>query len=832
MYTNLLTQYILTITLINLIRPQFQIITTNLNLNSNPYENLKTYLNDSTKKFIHNFFKYSNFTSCNIDEYLNEIYQHSFNINNYLGDFNGCSKIKNMRYLHLIYIKLLEENHYDQDNNLIIDKNKFNRNFYDNNLSYYFKDLIFTEYQQFGICVPQCVNYINNITISNPFKNDNENSTYLANVYDINTVLSNQIKEKGNMEFYLSIIFLLLFALSLFFAIFSDLSRCCCCKRKDNISNNSYQTFSNSEDEGEEERKDEGEDEVKEQNNNQNNNHSKDKKRISNKSIILNDIKYLSFSHKENKCLKFYKFLSSIFSMTKNYNRIIKDTSGKNKVHSSYVNDHSLGFINGMKGINLLCFIYCSFLWTFLTSPNVIVKNINKKEELLKQGAALFILFFGHIFFHLYFAINGFILSFKFLSHINNNKVNSLINSNSNRKPKSKLVLFIGFILSQFYFYIVLIILLITVSNLEIIFNMTNTFTNKSQQNLSENSPLFYIYKDASLYNIKNYFVSFLVLQNGLGIDYFLKNGFIFTFFYISINEIQYFFISIFLLIMYQTKNKIGLFLSIITYFSALGGRIINLIYFNEKDFAFRGDIFNFIEISSFKFLSGFPVYVIGVFFGLVYYEYYNSNKMKINYHVNNNVAHTSFFSSSDESRLSYSEMELKKDYKFINLIKFTDTRLIIIISIITFVLASLFIYFTVILIPNIQKYGLSNYKFNYIDKICTVLAIDLFIIWTFLIICKFVIFSSSNLKIFLTNRLWIPLARLYFPTACLVYPLSYCFLFSLTYPLSFGYITFLYFILPIMFMLFILAFFVTLIVNVPLKVGIKKIINKFVYNK
>ncbi len=533
---------------------------------------------------------------------------------------------------------------------------------------------------------------------------------------------------------------------------------------------------------------------------------------------------------KSNNFQKVYALLSSIFSITLNVKRIFKPTNKKNKTSSSYINDNSIAFINGLKGFNLICLTYCSIFWIFIESPNTYTDYI-KKEYIFSQSLFILpLLYYLYWSIYLTFAYNGFTFGYKFLCHMNMRTEQTIDDSESRygnsvgRVIKSAL----SFVIPQFFRYPLFFFLLFNVSNIDSVINLGLT-----SNSWGGSGPLFFIYKEISSYTLSKIEDFFLLYANFKMQDTKLTKTSIYVFFFVFINEMQYFFILLLILMIYYHKNNLGYAILIISYLASISLRAIYLIFEEPKNIGAYGDIRDFFgfEIYSFHFFYGLPVYILGVLFGILYYEYNIVDNLGTN-----NIVCDSFVSEQDNFNFSAYLRHLDTHHNNIGriLIKYvaSSQKLFTIVIVLFFILFSFFtVYDNYVLFPGVMEKGFTNYKYNWWEKFYSFVELDVLAILIFMIVFKFAINNNSQFKKLLESQFWIPFSRLYFVIACLLSPITYYFVLNLEYPINFSYSNVLFLSLSVLFLLYLICFFISLIIEVPLKVGFKKMVH-FIINQ
>jgi hypothetical protein len=721
--------------------------------------------NSSTKTFVLSLL---NSTDANpndkcladLENNLKNIFQFSFSFGNNLGDYNGCINQPNMKYLFILFIDPEYKNAYDPT------------------LACYFKNLIFNYYSSFSLCVPKCVEIPDKVVLStnklktclpqkfNSIKiNTKLNTTsILMRVHDLGN-LNEENNTKFKQEFIISFTILIFiystfFLLSIFFGLFPslvDLYTCFCCrtKNKKGVKTKSFKIKSNPSDDSINKSGTESGDSF-----------------IDNNTTNQQD---KSFKKSEIR----YKTISSIFSISKNVKRIFKATNKKNNtsIHSNYINDNSLAFINGIRGLNLFIMTICVITWIIIQSPISNINIIKLQNDVLGNGFFLPSLYYFYCSIYWNFSSSGFLLSYKFLSH--------LCEQQESEKPSkwkfTKKVF--SFLFPQLYRYVLYLILFLMVYNLEVVLSFLFQ---------KDHGPLMYIYSQISqsAMSFILYFIfpsaSFLVKDTGI-----TKNA-VFIWFFMFIDELYYFLISIMILILYKFKPKIGIWVFIIGFFAAISSRTA-IFMSGPRDMR---DIFGY-EISFYQLHTGISVYFIGCIFGILYFEYNfesaaveNSDVLsleetyyKIDVSLREGKRNESSLISSgnhvgvvschrDEMRREKANISLNpsKDYiKDIAKSNISQNFLIVI----GFIFFGFFIsYDLFVFIANIQKDPL--YQFSTFEKFYAFLELDIFVIFSYFLIFKFVIFNQSSLKNFLESNFWIPFSRSFVPAIAQMSPVAY----------------------------------------------------------
>jgi hypothetical protein len=831
-------------------------------------------LRNSTIKFLENFFDYdiNATTGCDIWNYT-QIYQYSFMMDNTLGDYSSCLKDDDTWYFFFVLIP---------NDTLTQDSFKINL---DEGFSYYFKDLLYTQNYIFSMCVPTCIVYFKDSFKTNPFNlTHDEGKSFLMKSYNAQQIYILYYDKDLIINYFMFGVYYSFLGISLFFALFPNLESLkylgrfikeifCCCfylnKKKKKIAfingeinqdyskglsqiqdsnlKNEIRKMKNMEEQDlhnsfDRDRYYNTEDEDINLNNqsDQFNDVSQFPVRRNLQISVDNDTKMESDlifqptsipesgnSSNNKNYRKIYKVIASIFSLTKNIKRIFKATNQKNKIHSSYINDDSLAFLNGCKAINLFCLTYCSIFWIFIESPNTKYDKLIKVDILTQNNFTLPIVYYLYWSIYLTFAFNGFSFGYKFLSHMNSRHMDSETdNSRDNFKLTIKKVL--SFVLPLFFKYVLYIFLIFNVYNIQYLINLGSSKSAKDYPGYGT-GPLFYIYKEISNYTLEHLQYFLMLYANFKMDDTKLTKTSIYVFFFVFINETQYFFISLIMLLIYYYKKNLGLIILILAYIVSMVLRAIYVVFGDMKIIGTYGYVRDFfgIEIYSFRFFYGLPVYFVGVIFGVLYFEYNTVDDLGItSSYINEpynstgeNLSYSDYLKHLNGSQERYAN----KFIKFLANSKFLQFVLLITSATTLFVF---FLYDNLVLFSNIRENGFKDYKYSWWEKLYSFIELDLLAILIFLLVFKFVIFNNFQLRKFLSSNFWIPFSRLYFVIACLLSPITYFFILNLDYPIKFKYTNVLFLSLSVLFLLYFIGFFISLLVEVPLKVGFKKIVN------
>jgi hypothetical protein len=693
---------------------------------------------DSTKQFIAHIMDITK-AECNgkciyDDNTYNHIYENSFKIDNIFNGYNRCYNTDDMEYIYFLFIdpenKEATKPHFEEFN----------------------KNLIFYYFKGFSMCLPNNIAFKDNTMLTYP----DETSTYLFRHVKLKTLNKEENHRDYPTSFYAVIsVLCFFFVVSLFFSIFpkSVLSITCC--QKSNRSTFLYSRLSS---------------------------------QMKSNDDSLNNV------DDEIRKKSIYLIFSDIFNLTKNLKRMFKVTNKKYNLATSYVNDNSLAFVNGLKGISIFILIYSVVFWILLVTPTSPL-NVDDLKSVFEKPLVLPILYYLYVSLYLNFSINSFVFAYKFLNHTS-------VDNNNFKPNTSKFYKIITFILPLIYKYMLYLFLIFLVYNLNDILFILGTKTK---------GPFVFMYNSMSAMAMSNNINYVLPIANLMIEEAKGGKNLLFVYFYVYINEIQYFFITLAILIIYTFKKKLAYVALFLTYFTLIGFRTYRFIS-KERDLR---DIFGY-DITNYRFLYGISLYLMGALFGMLYYEYNIEYSIKAESLLTKNYNEVFSYLESDGGSINMPTTNFIKSIAKSN----KRQNAILIISAALYML--LMICDFSILFPKFKANPL--YKLNGSEKLYAFLELDIFVFLIFIIIWKFVIFENSILKRLLEQSFWIPMARSYFILACLLCPVTFFVVLSINYPIDFS-MTYVGFLgLSILLILIFVCFIINLILEVPLKVGLKRI--------
>ena len=732
------------------------------------YFNANSISKKSTIIFLKNFLLVEDPQKCLDENILQNIYLNSFSIRNFLGNYTDCSAKKFSFY----YYCIIKNGTYTANN------------FSNKDLVEVFPDGIYDNIFCFAMCMPNCLNITKNNFVTNfttnvvnielfpnsysEFFQENNNNTMIIKYFNL-TSLNEQFKLDDLISIIVlfSIILFFLF-LGIFFSIFLNIEKFSkvinCCNKK-NIENGNIRS-----------------------------NHDSHL-------INLNGEESNTENLNEKDKSNFYLYkIASAFDFKKSISRLIKHNHNKRSVHSKFINDDSLGFVNGLKCIIMLFMILSCFSWQTILSPFTFSSkkgDLFSSQKFAMQYMNFVIFYYLDYFFGLYFALHGFVLAYKFLFYKFRNTTQYSINSKS----------FI-FIVKQLYLYIVYIFFFFLIANLDKIFYYGRNIEYK-------HGPLLFIYRQTSqkyidssawfIIPIINFlFTSYETILSGSQSHYFM-----FKF----INEIQYFVVSLFILNIYHNyRKKYLVFVFIIgVYFFAFFIKIILYLSLSgDKTMKF---LLGF-DVFEWKFESGFSIYYIGVLFGILYFEY---NSLDISNSVSSNNSKdeikivTVYKPNEYYTRNFAKKLGLYENYYFF-MLSF-------------FILLLIFVYGYFYELDKIREF---SSKIPFIIQFLYICEGDLIIFSVFLILFKFVFTKNSAFKVFLQKQLWVPISRSFYPIMFFVSPFASIILYDFNYSLSLGFTKLIFLFTSISMMSIAFGFVFMTIIQIPLKVLSKMLFKKY----
>ena len=623
-----------------------------------------------------------------------------------------------------------------------------------------FSNLAFNDYYSISMCIPNCFIFLDNLKLS---FYDNEDDYYRFKIYNISEKIIQNDKnndEEKNIVIINIVLFTIFYFLGLFFFLFKSLPNLkffiniifCCCMKKH----------------------------YKKQHANANLNKSDASKKGTDYSLV--ELEAISeISHEE--VLGFpviYSIISDIFAFDKNTVRLFKDTGKSNKISRKYINDNLVSFTNGLKAIILIFLNLFLVFYISILSPN---NNINEKklEEILSNYYLFYFIHLSSFCAVTIFPINGFLIAYKFNNFIKFN--NSFGIFTIARR----------FFLRQINSYIIFLFMLILTINLDNL--MINIYGLKG--------PLVSFYPNFThkVFNEIWYYLSLSV--NFCGIE---STFFFVKFFNLAVNEFIYFILSLLIICLYSKFKNIIFCLILLIY--VFGLSIKSYLISNIKNMNFF-EFFNFMM----KFEYGFSLYIIGIIFGIFYFEHF---------YCDLNKTFDSFDSSSQISVILNKQDNLFITRKIMRFISASNTaqNLITVISFCLLILSLCLDLFY------LKLYDAESFKkFKTSDKIYLSIQLDLLVVSLSMILFKFVIFTKTILKKFLEHKIWILSSRSFQMITLLQVPLIYFVIYNVNYSIKFTLVRALFLSCSMIMFTYTVSFLLMIFISVPIKVGIKRLI-------
>jgi hypothetical protein len=763
--------------------------------------NLSIY--NSTVNFVNNFLKVKiSKSDCKIINYIRNIYINSFQITNYLGDYYSCSKHNMIFYYFLLY------------------KSELTPDLINKNLADIYPSLIYEDYYAFAMCLPSCLELDNYFVINQMFNNH----TYSLLYYNITNKTDTLYNQMSFTELFIIISILLFFLfLSLFFAFFPKYSHfknwlrlfkytiCCTKERK-------YSQFEVPiEDDREEVNQIENtlssygkiieKEEIKQQAIVDMEEEKSEKivndNKIGRDSLVLEAIDVGKSG--------IYEKISNVFNLNKSIKRLFENNQFVNKINSKFVNDNSVGFVNGLKAINMLVMILnvvCWQLFLLPTTKSTLDHNyISSPDKIFFQIVILYYMYFS---FCVYWCLNGFLLGYKFLFHL---KTRKIIENYTMKKATEKgktdrnheIWKMFTFVFQQFYLYLLFIFMFILTLNLEKFVYILN------QKNRAGTLLFFYSEISEKLREQLQYFL--IPLLNFLvGNVFEFKEGSSIFFFYSFINEMQAFLISIIILFIYSKKRNDSNIL-VIVFLIYIFSLVIKILTYSIEERNYK-DLVG-IDAYFWKLTSAFSIYYIGVVMGLLFFEY---NSGGISY---SRIHSFSSQESLDESEEINGKNKLKENLKWL----FSKHSSLYIIAFI-FVLCFIF-FMDFISVFSVMKNRKLNVQIPLIFKLYFPIEVDLFLIGLFIILFRLFLVEKSEMREFFERKVWIGLSRSFYVVMFLTMPISLLIVLNSNVTLKITFLRIVLIFIGLCAILLIVSSIIVLVIVVPLKVLFKQILNK-----
>ncbi len=715
------------------------------------FDDQKELLRNATKNFIDDFLMAEYQENCLLGKTLDMINEFSFDIQNYLGEYPKC------RINHMFFYYYCMSKTKDFDNSL---NNK--------SLVQVFPNAIFDNVICFGMCLPKCVklnvNDFNRTFLTGKcFKSKQNYTVRFFNLTDENDIIN---KDKNFLTTYLILsIFCSFFLICLVFSIFNNFYEIskflinllrwflCCRRRKENESISIYIINKN------------------------------------NDSIPKESIEKRLDS---SRFMRYLNILSNTFDIKKSVNRFIKMNQYKGKITSKFVNDNSLGFFNGIKSILLCLMIMNSIGWQSVYSP-ITISLINRKlttfQTIISDFKAYSILYYFYFAYGIYWCVHGFVLAYKFLFYI-------IMREESKNESTIKLVTV--FILRNSYIYFIYVFFFFITTNLDI-------FLYGRKYRIG---PLLFIFRQTCMNTLKEKHFFLFPVINFLIHDYpFLADGSqSFSFFFLFVNEIQYYLVSIVILLIYRSKRnkKSGAFILFVIYASCLF--LKTMIYAMDHTEKMMNSILGF-DFFYWRFYYGYTTYLIGVIFGILFFEFNAISDEQYNITSKSNTNNSKNSDGNEKIFLR----EIAKD------LGLNKRRLLTSISVLLLTILYTCGYFIHGFIGKDFKQEMPFYMRFFFP-----IEIDIFAVSFQIILFNYVITNNSQLKLFLEKKIWIPLSRSFYPIMFFVTPFISVIIFDFSSTVEISQIKTIFLFISLMIIAIIISSVYMVIFQIPLKVLFK----------
>jgi len=291
---------------------------------------------------------------------------------------------------------------------------------------------------------------------------------------------------------------------------------------------------------------------------------------------------------------EWYKYLNEYFNLVKNGTELFK----KNSKESNVNNINGITYIKGLLGISMLLYIFGHL---YLIIFNLPFKNLALNYFISSVRNPIFCIPFIGLRYspRIILSCSGYTLIYKYLSYIDQKQKNYMIK----------------FILRQSYKYILLILVILYMRYSAYYLNMI----------LSPNKrPMMEILKYNLEKNHESFFVNFFsFLLAYIGSSSFKEKQNIIQYFYVPINEIFLFLLSVIFISLgyrYKLRNDIIIIILIILLF--IGKIFLYIFYVHGKNkystLYFYSYDYGAIMLNP---LFNLPSFLIGMFFGLINYS-------------------------------------------------------------------------------------------------------------------------------------------------------------------------------------------------------------------
>ena len=731
----------------------------------------------------------------------NDLSTYSYCIKNSIEDYRGYYLVRNFTYL----IVLIDDN-----------KSLYEMLIDNNNASSYLMGLCFIDgcnKNDYKAIIEKGMEYLNLVKESNAYnmisKNTNNIKKPELKIYMINE----NNKSEGFIKFLEILPFIIIF-IQIIFAVFSSipinfykfiLYVVCCKYNKKSSSKNSSKLKNN---------------------------------------LIKKKIAKAKNTNKQNKLSEMERIESdSSLSLKTNNDKIIKsldllyNTSNnfkslmELKKQNEITNDGGIAYINGIKGIAMIFYLFGSVYSNLYSS---IITEQNNEE---------FYSHFNNIFFSIYYVgikfapklllcTSGFSLFFKFICFLDekfrsereierqneesvtdgkevrelksNNNSEEFSNDNNENRILSNKYIFIFYGL-QFHKYILyILILFFVIYSLDwivLIFHEPGamwTFFIQSVINPAKNAK----YLIPSLIGYRSYFIPYMVPENGNILNYF----------FLVFQEIFYFLITtIIIFIGYKKNLRIDNFFKII-FFILIAFRII---YYFISDKLNDKDYFGFSGYGQFytSLIYDYSFYIIGIHYGMINYI------IQKGYTKKDITSQNKKYLSSSLVMLNASK---KLNKKFVYIIVFISSLFLLLNTFIQ----QIIIYIIRNIKPNSFKEIMNYYNKDIFSEIIMIIDSDIFVIaFNALALCMY-LNGETLINNILCHSLWSIFNRFYFSYIVLINPIILYIIYNIDSKINFNLANCLLYSFICGFFVFLVTIIIYTTIELPFKKTIRFWIN------
>jgi hypothetical protein len=136
-------------------------------------------------------------------------------------------------------------------------------------------------------------------------------------------------------------------------------------------------------------------------------------------------------------------------------------------------------------------------------------------------------------------------------------------------------------------------------------------------------------------------------------------------------------------------------------------------------------------------------------------------------------------------------------------------------------------IFFSMNFVVQLREKGFLGTDIKVSEIIYAIFNMDILSFLLFFLIFKYIIFSNTMLKDILESSFWVPFSRLYYTFLCIFSGFAYFYILTISQPIRFNLMNYCFLTLSMIFLLFIYTFLLSLFIELPIKIGFKKLANK-----